>query len=289
MTPSTRFAVVVTALAALSLFGCPDSASKRTQDQLDALQKKKAAAAKADDKPEPLPAEVLHFDPPYDDTQAVVILPDGPCPEGFWALFPGDAPGATPEEKKANAANRKSLADGLRAKKFLVKMKGSSVTLSPYDAPKGRFTIDVKGTIDCTDSMGHVAIAWTEAKAGDPGIVKMNHPFDIFKANTMAIIGLLLILVIFVTMVYGPIAAMLVELFPTKIRYTSMSLPYHIGNGWFGGMLPLLATALVAASGDIYYGLWYPIIVALMTFVIGLIFLKDRKDIDLHADESAYR
>lgn len=169
MTPSTRFAVVVTALAALSLFGCPDSASKRTQDQLDALQKKKAAAAKADDKPEPLPAEVLHFDPPYDDTQAVVILPDGPCPEGFWALFPGDAPGATPEEKKANAANRKSLADGLRAKKFLVKMKGSSVTLSPYDAPKGRFTIDVKGTIDCTDSMGHVAIAWTEAKAGDPG------------------------------------------------------------------------------------------------------------------------
>lgn len=169
MTPSTRFAVVVTALAALSLFGCPDSASKRTQDQLDALQKKKAAAAKADDKPEPLPTEVLHFDPPYDDTQAVVILPDGPCPEGFWALFPGDAPGATPEEKKANAANRKSLADGLRAKKFLVKMKGSSVTLSPYDAPKGRFTIDVKGTIDCTDSMGHVAIAWTEAKAGDPG------------------------------------------------------------------------------------------------------------------------
>lgn len=169
MTPSTRFAVVVTALAALSLFGCPDSASKRTQEQLDALQKKKAAAAKADDKPEPLPTEVLHFDPPYDDTQAVVLTPDGPCPEGFWALFPGDAPGATPEEKKANAANRKSLADGLRAKKFLVKMKGSSVTLSPYDAPKGRFTIDVKGTIDCTDSMGHVAIAWTDAKAGDPG------------------------------------------------------------------------------------------------------------------------
>ena len=169
MTPSTRFAVVVTALAALSLFACPDSASKRTQDQLDALQKKKAAAAKADDKPEPLPTEVLHFDPPYDDTQAVVLTPDGPCPEGFWALFPGDAPGATPEEKKANAANRKSLADGLRAKKFLVKMKGSSVTLSPYDAPKGRFTIDVKGTIDCTDSMGHVAIAWTDAKAGDPG------------------------------------------------------------------------------------------------------------------------
>ncbi len=100
---------------------------------------------------------------------------------------------------------------------------------------------------------------------------------------------ILFIMVIYVTMVYGPIAAFLVEMFPTKIRYTSMSLPYHIGNGWFGGMLPLLATALVAAKGDIYYGLWYPIIVALMTFVIGMIFLKDRKNIDLHADESTYR
>jgi len=100
---------------------------------------------------------------------------------------------------------------------------------------------------------------------------------------------IMFIMLIYVTMVYGPIAAFLVEMFPTKIRYTSMSLPYHIGNGWFGGMLPLLATALVAASGDIYYGLWYPIVVSLMTFVIGLLFLKDRKDIDLHADESAYK
>jgi hypothetical protein len=93
---------------------------------------------------------------------------------------------------------------------------------------------------------------------------------------------ILFIMLIYVTMVYGPIAAFLVELFPTKIRYTSMSLPYHIGNGWFGGMLPLLATAMVAASGDIYYGLWYPIVVALMTFVIGLIFLRDNKDVDIN-------
>ncbi len=100
---------------------------------------------------------------------------------------------------------------------------------------------------------------------------------------------ILFIMLIYVTMVYGPIAAFLVEMFPTKIRYTSMSLPYHIGNGWFGGMLPLLATALVAARGDIYFGLWYPIVVALMTFVVGLLFLRDRKDIDLHADESMYR
>jgi hypothetical protein len=79
-------------------------------------------------------------------------------------------------------------------------------------------------------------------------------------------------------MVYGPIAAFLVELFPTRIRYTSMSLPYHIGNGWFGGMLPLLATALVAASGNIYAGLLYPIWVAAMTFVIGTLFLRDNID-----------
>ena len=88
-------------------------------------------------------------------------------------------------------------------------------------------------------------------------------------------------MVIYVTMVYGPIAAFLVELFPTKIRYTSMSLPYHIGNGWFGGMLPLLATAIVATTGDIYAGLWYPIIVAVMTLVIGAVFLRDTKDVDI--------
>jgi hypothetical protein len=82
-------------------------------------------------------------------------------------------------------------------------------------------------------------------------------------------------------MVYGPIAAFLVEMFPTKIRYTSMSLPYHIGNGWFGGMLPLLATAIVAATGDIYAGLWYPIGISVMTLAIGLIFLKDTKGVDI--------
>ena len=94
---------------------------------------------------------------------------------------------------------------------------------------------------------------------------------------------ILVIMMIYVTMVYGPIAAFLVELFPTRIRYTSMSLPYHIGNGWFGGMLPLLATAMVAASGDIYYGLWYPIIVALMTVVIGVLFLRDNKNQDIES------
>jgi MFS family permease len=99
------------------------------------------------------------------------------------------------------------------------------------------------------------------------------------------VLVLLVILVIYVTMVYGPIAAMLVEMFPTRIRYTSMSLPYHIGNGWFGGLLPTTAFALVAFKGDIYYGLWYPIVIALMTFVIGALFIKETKDNDIYADD----
>jgi MFS family permease len=118
-------------------------------------------------------------------------------------------------------------------------------------------------------------------KAGDAGIVKMTSPFDIFRPQVAAIIGLLFILVIFVTMVYGPIAAMLVELFPTKIRYTSMSLPYHIGNGWFGGLLPATAFAIVASTGDIYAGLWYPIIFAAITAVVGFFFLPETKDVDI--------
>jgi MFS family permease len=95
---------------------------------------------------------------------------------------------------------------------------------------------------------------------------------------------LLVIMVIYVTMVYGPIAAYLVEMFPTQIRYTSMSLPYHIGNGWFGGMLPLLATAMVAASGNIYYGLWYPVVVSVMSLVIGTLFLGETKDTRIHGE-----
>jgi MFS family permease len=95
---------------------------------------------------------------------------------------------------------------------------------------------------------------------------------------------ILVVLVIYVTMVYGPIAAFLVELFPAKIRYTSMSLPYHIGNGWFGGMLPLLATAMVAKAGNIYYGLWYPIIVALATFLIGALFLHETRHVRIHEE-----
>ncbi len=95
---------------------------------------------------------------------------------------------------------------------------------------------------------------------------------------------ILLLMVLYVTMVYGPIAAFLVELFPARIRYTSMSLPYHIGNGWFGGMLPLLATAMVASSGNIYYGLWYPIVVSALTLVVGMFTLRETKDHKVRVD-----
>jgi hypothetical protein len=104
---------------------------------------------------------------------------------------------------------------------------------------------------------------------------------DPAKINGPMAISIPTLMMIYVTMVYGPIAAFLVELFPTRIRYTSMSLPYHIGNGWFGGMLPLLATAIVASTGNIYNGLWYPIIVAIGTAVAGFFFLRETKDVDI--------
>jgi hypothetical protein len=105
---------------------------------------------------------------------------------------------------------------------------------------------------------------------------------DPARVDSVKVVLILTYLVILVTMVYGPIAAMLVEMFPTRIRYTSMSLPYHIGNGWFGGLLPTTAFAIVAQTGDMYNGLWYPIIVAGMTFVIGMLFIKETKDVDIY-------
>jgi MFS family permease len=137
---------------------------------------------------------------------------------------------------------------------------------------------------DAKTSNPAITAALAEAgypKAGHADIIKMKHPFDIFQPRVAATIGLLFILVIFVTMVYGPIAAMLVELFPTRIRYTSMSLPYHIGNGWFGGLLPATSFAIVASTGDIYAGLWYPVIFALITVVVGFFFLPETKDVDI--------
>ena len=167
----------------------------------------------------------------------------------------------------------------------------SSVKYSTVPGPAGsgvKVTFNGKDVpyTDAKTSNPALATAIGEAgypKAGNPAIVKMAHPFDVFRPQVAAIIGLLFILVIFVTMVYGPIAAMLVELFPTKIRYTSMSLPYHIGNGWFGGLLPATAFAIVASTGDIYAGLWYPITFAVITAVVGFLFLPETKDVDIQS------
>jgi hypothetical protein len=108
---------------------------------------------------------------------------------------------------------------------------------------------------------------------------------DPAKLDKVMVTIILIYLVILVTMVYGPIAAMLVEMFPTRIRYTSMSLPYHIGNGWFGGLLPTTSFAIVAQTGNMYNGLWYPIIIAGATVVIGTLFIKETKDVDIYAHD----
>src|SRR5256712_10609571 len=139
---------------------------------------------------------------------------------------------------------------------------------------------------DMVTKIGRTTIeGWDQAKYAE-ALRATGYPpkADTSKVNWVAAEIILVILVIYVTMVYGPIAAFLVELFPTKIRYTSMSLPYHIGNGWFGGMLPLLATALVAWSGNIYYGLWYPIWVSIMTFVIGTFMVRETRHVQIHTE-----
>lgn len=159
-----------------------------------------------------------------------------------------------------------------RAQDFLTK---SGLSFTTKDAEAGSQSVSVK--IGETRIDGWDDEAWTAAlkEAGYPSRA------DPAKINYAMTLGILVLFLVYVTMVYGPIAAFLVELFPTKIRYTSMSLPYHIGNGWFGGMLPLLATAIVAATGNIYNGLWYPIVVALMSVVVGVIFLRETKDRDI--------
>jgi MFS family permease len=156
-----------------------------------------------------------------------------------------------------------------RAKDFLTSKAGLSFTLLPAEPGQTVTTRIGNTTLNGWDEDKYKAALKTEGVPAAPDPARINY----FMA------GLILwIMVIYVTMVYGPIAAFLVELFPTKIRYTSMSFPYHIGNGWFGGMLPLLATAMVARAGNIYYGLWYPVIVAVLTVVVGTLFLRETKD-----------
>jgi MFS family permease len=146
-------------------------------------------------------------------------------------------------------------------------IEGYSSKGLPADEAKAKDAAFKKAVRDALNAAGYPAKA-------DPA-----------QVNIPAVLALLVVLVIYVTMVYGPIAAMLVEMFPTRIRYTSMSLPYHIGNGWFGGLMPTIAFALVAQNGNIYYGLWYPITIAAMTFVIGMLFVRETKDVDIYAND----
>jgi MFS family permease len=165
-----------------------------------------------------------------------------------------------------------------QVKSFLAK---TAIPYTNQEAPAGTLATVKVGAMVVTSFDGNLVGA--EYKAKNAELVKQlkeatkMYPAkaDMKRVNVPMVMFLLVILVIYVTMVYAPIGAWLVELFPARIRYTSMSLPYHIGNGWFGGFLPTIAFALVASTGDIYYGLWYPIVIALMTFVIGSLFMKD--------------
>ncbi len=155
--------------------------------------------------------------------------------------------------------------------------------------------VTVGGTVvaydkDFTANLGKAAIAAGYPAATDTAKVKVTSFFGVFgSVQALTLIGILTIMVIYVTMVYGPIAAALVEFFPTRIRYTAMSLPYHIGNGWFGGLLPATSFAMVASSGDIYYGLWYPIGFALLTCVIGLLFVPETNKRDIFSDATSVK
>jgi len=179
------------------------------------------------------------------------------------------------------------------AKAALVKRgvpySNASSVAGPATATPGEASISVGPTVipsyDATAPDAKAkATAFDDALGGALKTAGYPAAADPQRINKPMLTLLLWILVIYVTMVYGPIAAMLVELFPTKIRYTSMSLPYHIGNGWFGGFLPPIAFAIVAATGSIYSGLWYPIVVAVITLVIGVLFVHETKDVDIMSE-----
>ncbi len=160
-----------------------------------------------------------------------------------------------------------------KARNYL-NVRGIPFALAPA-APGAPLALSVNGTV----------VQGFDEKAYDAALAPAGYPksADPAAINRPLVVALLTLLLVYVAMVYGPIAAFLVELFPTRIRYTSMSLPYHVGNGWFGGFLPLIAASIVVFTGDIYAGLWFPIIVAAISFVIGSLFLPETKDRDLRA------
>jgi hypothetical protein len=196
-----------------------------------------------------------------------VVAPDADC--NLVLNLTGTAKFTTPCDTSrtflANAGVSYDLVEGAAGSTATVKIGSDAV--AGYDAAAGNAKVE-KARFE-----KEVRAALT--KAGYPAKAE---PIPAFSGRWLGLVLVLTVMVIYVTMVYGPIAAMLVEMFPTRIRYTSMSLPYHIGNGWFGGFLPAISFSIVAATGNIYSGLWYPIIIAGITFVIGMLFVKETKD-----------
>jgi len=177
----------------------------------------------------------------------------------------------------ANAAAIKAATDALAAAKSGTDQAAIDAAQAALDTEKAVKTNFEKSLNEALKAAGYPLVA-----ADNTTVAKANHFFDIFTSQKLAIVAILTYLIILVTMVYGPIAAALVELYPTRIRYSGLSLPYHIGNGWFGGLMPATAFAISAQSGNIYAGLWYAIVIAVMTVVIGAIFVPGgthKKDI----------
>jgi MFS family permease len=227
----------------------------------------------------------------------------------YFPLFKALTEAANPDLAAAQAANKVTITADPAECSFQFNPTGVAKFTSSCDIAKQVLASrsvsyeNVVGTGPAKIMIGETAIesyaakglAPDEAKAKDAAFKKgvadaltaAKYPAkaDPAKMNKPLIVAILTILVIYVTMVYGPIAAMLVEMFPTRIRYTSMSLPYHIGNGWFGGLLPATGLAIVAQTGNMYNGLWYPIIFASMTFVVGMLFVKETKDVDIYKND----
>jgi MFS family permease len=213
-----------------------------------------------------------------------------------------DAVAAGDQAKAKETAFQKAVNMSLRDGGYPLKRAAAKVPdqkLDAFIAANPELKLDAaairggeKATVPTDKAIADKLLTKDEA-AGAPEVTVYNIPgggafamtADPAAINWPLTIGILFILVLLVTMVYGPIAAILVEMFPTRIRYTGMSLPYHIGNGWFGGLLPATVFALSAYKGDIYYGLWYPVIIAAMSLIIGMIFVRDTLGTDLHAKD----
>jgi MFS family permease len=212
----------------------------------------------------------------------------------YFPIFQGITHFANPAlEKALNASPVTVVADPATCA-FQLKLTGTESYTGPCDVAKSALvarSVNYTNEVAAAGAPVTVKVGDQTLTAGTPtfvkdlneAITKHGYPAGANPAeiNYPMTTLLLFILVVYVTMVYGPIAAWLVELFPTRIRYTGMSLPYHIGNGWFGGFLPATVFAIVAATGNIYSGLWYPIVIAAMSFIVALIFLPETKDVDI--------